>query len=100
VIREIPAPQAGKIAALDGHTIGMGVVHMGGGRLREGDRIDPSVGYSDILPIGAEVGQGAPVTRLHAASEKAAQAAEKAYLSALTIAEEAAPLPLLIDRVG
>ena len=40
VIREIPAPQAGKIAALDGHTIGMGVVHMGGGRLREGDRID------------------------------------------------------------
>ena len=77
----------------------MGVVHMGGGRLREGDRIDPSVGYSDILPIGAEVAKGAPVARLHAASEKAAQAAERAYLGALTIADEAAPAPLLIGRV-
>lgn len=100
VIREIPAPQAGKIAALDGYQIGMGVVHMGGGRLRETDRIDPSVGYSDVLPIGSEVTKGTPVARLHAASEKAAQAAEKAYLSALTIAEDAAPVPLLIDRVG
>ncbi len=100
VIREIPAPRAGRITALDGHAIGMGVVHMGGGRLREGDRIDPSVGYSDILPIGAEVAKGAPVARLHAASEKAAQAAERAYLSALTVGEDAAPVPLLIDRVG
>ncbi len=100
VIREIPAPQAGKIAALDGHAIGMGVVHMGGGRLREGDQIDPSVGYSDILPLGAEVAKGTPVARLHAANEKAAQAAERAYLSALTIAEDVTPPPLLIDRVG
>jgi len=46
-IRDIEAPRAGKIAALDGQTIGMGVVHMGGGRMRGGDRIDPSVGYSD-----------------------------------------------------
>ncbi len=99
VIREIAAPRAGKVAALDGHAIGMGVVHMGGGRLRDNDRIDPSVGYSDILPIGTEVAKGAPVARLHAAGEKAAQAAERAYLSALTIADEADPVPLLIDRV-
>jgi len=100
VIRDIPAPTGGKIAALDGYAIGMGVVHMGGGRLRETDRIDPSVGYSDILPIGSDVAKGAPVARLHAASERAAQAAERAYLSALTIADEADPMPLLIDRVG
>ena len=100
VIREIPAPVAGRVAALDGHVIGMGVVHMGGGRMRGGDRIDPSVGYSDILPIGTEVAKGAPVARLHAASERAAQAAERAYLSALTISESARPVPLLIDRVS
>jgi thymidine phosphorylase len=100
VIREIPAPQAGKIASLNGYEIGMGVVHMGGGRLRQGDRIDPSVGYSDILPIGSEVDKGAPVARLHAASERAAQAAERAYLSALVIGDEASPPPLLIDRVS
>ncbi len=99
VIRDIEAPRAGKIAALDGQTIGMGVVHMGGGRMRGGDRIDPSVGYSDILPIGADVTKGTPVARLHAASEKAAQAAERAYLAALTIAHDATPPRLLLDRV-
>ncbi|MEO0917859.1 MAG: thymidine phosphorylase, partial [Pseudomonadota bacterium] len=100
VIREIKAPQAGKVAALDGHVIGMGVVHMGGGRLREGDRIDPSVGYSEILPIGTDVAKGAPVARLHAASERAAQVAERAFLSAITIDDIAEPSPLMIDRVG
>ncbi len=99
VIRDIPAPADGVIAALDGHTIGMGVVHMGGGRMRGGDRIDPSVGYSDILPLGTKVAKGAPVARLHAAGEKAAQAAERAYLGALDIRDSAAPVPLLIDKV-
>ena len=100
VIREIAAPQSGKIAALDGHGIGLAVVRLGGGRLREGDRIDPSVGFSDILPLGAEVSKGQPVARLHAAGEKAAQEAERAYLDALTIGERAEPLPLMIERVG
>ena len=100
VIREIAAPRSGKIAALDGQLIGMGVVHMGGGRLREGDRIDHSVGFSDILPIGAEVEKGAPVARLHAASERAAQAAERAFLSAVEIEDDAELPSLLIGRVS
>lgn len=99
VIMEIPAPSAGKIAALDGHAIGMGVVHMGGGRMRGGDRIDPSVGYSDMLPLGAKVAKGTPVARLHASSAKAARAAERAYLSALTISDDAMPSPLILGKV-
>lgn len=100
VIREIAAPRSGTIAALDGYGIGLAVVHLGGGRLREGDRIDPSVGFSDILPLGTEVSKGQPVARLHAASEKTAQAAERAYLDALTIGETAEVQPLLIERIG
>ncbi len=100
VIREIPAPKTGKIAALDGHAIGMGVVHMGGGRMRGGDRIDPSVGYSDILPIGAEVQKGTPVARLHASSERSAQAAERAFQAAVTIADDAPSLPLILGKAG
>ena len=100
VIREIPAPRAGFVAAMDGHAIGMGVVHMGGGRMRAADRIDASVGYSDILPIGAEVTKGAPLARLHAASEKAAVAAERVFLDAVSVGDEARAVPLLIDRVG
>lgn len=99
VIREIPAPKAGKIAAYEGHDIGIAVVHLGGGRLKGGDRIDPSVGFSDILPLGTDVAKDQPVATLHAASEKAAQAAERAFLAAVTIGETVEVPPLMHDRV-
>lgn len=99
VIREIPAPRAGKVAGFDGHAIGLAVVQMGGGRQREGDRIDPSVGFSDFVELGQEVGKGAALARLHAASEKAADAAERAFLGAVTIADTADVPPLLHGRV-
>ena len=100
VIRDIPAPGTGRISRLDGRTIGMGVVHMGGGRMKGGDRIDPSVGYSDILGLGTEVTKGQPIARLHAASERAAQAAEAAFLSAATIGDEVTSAPLIVERIG
>ncbi|MCV6595016.1 MAG: thymidine phosphorylase [Silicimonas sp.] len=100
VMREIEAPKAGHIRALDGHAIGMAVVHLGGGRMREGDRIDPSVGFSDMLGLGAEVEKGAPIARLHAANGKAADAAERAFLKAVEIGEAPGKGALILDRVG
>ena len=100
VIREVAAPVAGTINAVDGHAVGMAVVHLGGGRMREGDQIDPSVGYSDMLPLGRAVEKGEPLARVHAASEKAAEQAERAYRSAVSIGEPGAVQPLLIERVG
>ena len=100
VIREIAAPEAGVVAGLDGRGIGMGVVHMGGGRLKGGERIDPSVGYSEIVGLGEKVVKGQPLARLHARSERSAQAAEKAFLEAVTIGETASPGPLIVAKVG
>lgn len=87
VIREIEAPEAGCLAAMDGRAIGMAVVRMGGGRMRESDRIDPSVGFSDILELGTKVEKGTPLARLHARNDAQAMAAERAFLDAVTIAE-------------
>ena len=100
VVREVAAPVAGQVAAIDGRVIGMAVVRLGGGRMRDDDRIDPSVGFSDILPLGAEVAKGDPLARLHAADDVAAVAAERAFLSAVRIgvADEAGPL--VMERVG
>ena len=100
VVREVAAPAAGQVAAIDGHVIGMAVVRLGGGRMRDGDRIDPAVGFSDILPLGAEVAKGDPLARLHAADDTAADAAERAFLSAVRIgvAEDAGPL--VMGRIG
>lgn len=99
VIREIEAPEEGVVVGLDGRGIGMGVVHMGGGRLKGGERIDPSVGYSEIVPLGTKVKKRQPLARLHAASERAAQAAEKAFLASVQIGAEVAVGPLIIEKV-
>ena len=99
VIREIAAPSAGTVNGIDGHAIGMAVVHLGGGRMRGDDRIDPSVGFSDIVGLGAEVAKGQPLARLHAANEKAAIQAERAYLAAVSIGDAKETQPLVIDRI-
>ncbi len=100
VIRDIEAPEAGVVTAIDGQAIGMGVVHMGGGRLKGGERIDPSVGYSDFVALGDKIEKGQPLARLHATSERAAQAAEKVILTAIEIGEGGAVGPLIIEKVG
>ena len=100
VIREIAAPTGGVINAIDGHAVGLAVVALGGGRQRVSDRIDPSVGFSDIATLGTQVTKGDPIARLHAGSEKAAVAAERAFKKAVSIGAPIDPVPLLIDRVG
>jgi len=100
VIREIPAPDAGWVRAMDGYSIGLAVVRMGGGRLHEADRVDPSVGFSDFVTLGEKVEKGQPLVRLHAASERAALLAERAFLEAVEIGEAAEVPPLIHERVG
>jgi len=99
VIREIAAPFSGVVSRMDGHKIGMAVVSMGGGRMREADRIEPSVGFSDMTGLGVEVKRGQPIARLHAANEKAAVAAERAYLDAIQVGDAIPAQPLVIDRI-
>ena len=78
----------------------MAVVHMGGGRLKGGERIDPSVGYSDIVALGDNIEKGQPLARLHATTERAAQAAEKAVLQAISLGEGGGAGPLIVEKVG
>lgn len=99
VIRDIEAPEAGQISAMDGRKIGLSVVDLGGGRHRPGDRIDPSVGFSNIAPLGTKVAKGEPIARLHAKSGTEADKAERAYLSAVTIGDSGLEPPLMYDRV-
>ena len=95
VIRDVKSPGAGYLTGYDGQAIGMGVVRMGGGRMRENDRIDPSVGYSEIVALGAKVDKGTPLARLHARNEAQARAAERAFLDAVSIGD-AIELPELV----
>ena len=85
VRRIVEAEASGAVAAIDGEALGHAVVALGAGRRRAGDRVDPAVGLSGVVRLGAEVGPGAPLAEIHAASEDAADAAEAALRAAVRI---------------
>jgi thymidine phosphorylase len=101
VTREVPAPRGGFVGAIDTEALGLAVVRLGGGRLREGDRINPSVGLSDLAAIGEDVSAGVPLALVHAATEAEAEAAVAVVAAAYRIAP-AAPEepPLVLGRVA
>ncbi|GAA6206940.1 thymidine phosphorylase [Cognatishimia sp. WU-CL00825] len=100
VIREVTAPKSGFVTAIDGEALGLAVVALGGGRQVESDVVDPSVGFSDIVPLGQKVTKGQPLLRVHAAREDAATQAEQAAIGSITIGPKAPQvLPLILDRI-
>ncbi|MCT8161543.1 thymidine phosphorylase [Pseudoruegeria sp. SHC-113] len=101
VVVDVMAQEAGRLAAIDGEALGQVVVHLGGGRLRQEDRIDPAVGLSHMLRLGEAVDAHVPLCRIHAKSMSDAEQAALAVRAACTIAEAApAPAPLVLRRLG
>jgi thymidine phosphorylase len=96
VVQDVPAPRDGTLAAWNGFALGEAVVHLGGGRLDLGDRIDPAVGLSHVAELGERIATGAPIARVHAATADAAARAVAAVQAAATITDNRpAPLPLI-----
>ncbi len=101
VVREIGAERRGFVTAIDGFALGMAVVDLGGGRRVQGDRVNPSVGLSEIAGIGEEVAPDLPLALVHAPSEAAADAIERAVRAAFTLGpEEVDDPPLVLARIG
>lgn len=96
VLREVPAPRAGFVVTVDGTALGQAVVHLGGGRLRDGDRVNPSVGLSDMAGIGEEVSRDLPLAMVHAATEADAEAAVRAVQAAYGFGDRAPDEPPLV----
>ena len=100
VQRELRAPHAGVITAMDTRAIGHAVVALGGGRLRASDAIDPRVGLSHCRPIGSVLQAGEPLLRVHAATESAADAALVALAPLITLGEgPARPGPVIVETI-
>jgi thymidine phosphorylase len=101
VMMEVPSPKDGFVARIDGEALGLAVVHLGGGRLREGDRVNPSVGLSDLAGIGEETSEGVPLAMVHAVTEDAARAAVRTVQAAYRIEAELPEEPPLVQkRIG
>ena len=101
VVVSLPAPRSGVVAAFDTRALGLAVVALGGGRLRSDQVIDPAVGFSEIVELGASVKSGEPLLRVHARSDSAAALAIDMALKAISIDEQARSEPPLVwQRIG
>ena len=93
VTAPIAPAQSGYLSAVDARAVGNAIIELGGGRRRADDKLDLSVGFTDIVPIGATVDRQRPLAVVHAASDAAAQRAIRNLRGACTIAQ-APPAPL------
>ena len=92
VERTVKAPSAGFVRTIATRDIGLAVVPLGGGRTRPQDTVDPAVGITRLLPVGAEVKAGDPLCRIHAQTSEQARHAVEAVIAAYEIGE-ARPQP-------
>lgn len=101
VIREVTADHDGYVSAMDGEAMGLAVIGLGGGRQVESDHIDPSVGLSDVLPLGTRVSKGQPLLRIHAARTEQVEPAETTLRKAIGISTSRPDLqPLIFESIG
>jgi thymidine phosphorylase len=101
VVRDILAPRAGIVTAIDTRAVGMAVVAMGGGRRLPTDPIDHAVGFDRLLGLGQPVDTATPLARVHLRDAGMAAELTQRLQAAYTIAEGPAPdHPLIADRVG
>jgi thymidine phosphorylase len=95
----LPA-RSGFVVAEDARAIGLAIVGMGGGRIRADQRIDHAVGFTQVAPIGAEVGPDRPLCLVHARSASQAEDAATQVRSAITIGDEPpAATPVVLERI-
>lgn len=98
VVMDILPNLAGRVVGMDGTALGMTVVQLGGGRLREGDAIDPSVGLTHVANIGEIVDEYTPLARVHAQSPAEASRAADQVRAAFDIGETAFHTPPLVHK--
>jgi len=96
VIMDVKASQHGYIAQMNTRDIGMSVVGLGGGRTAPKQKVDHTVGFDRILPLGVQVNSGEVIARVHAKDENSALLAAQQYNQAMTYSEEAPELSPVI----
>jgi pyrimidine-nucleoside phosphorylase len=86
---EIAAPRAGWITEIDAYKIGMAGVHLGVGRNKADESVDPLAGIDLPVKCGAEIARGDTLCVLYAANEDRLQAARSPAEAAFSVSGEA-----------
>jgi thymidine phosphorylase len=92
--------EPGVVAAVDVRAVGLAVVALGGGRLRETDPIDHAVGLTEVAAPGEPVGPGErPLAIVHAAGQESGERAVAALREAYTLGDPPAGEPPVVLEV-
>jgi len=87
VVRPVEAGRDGYVARVDAFEVGNAIITLGGGRRKLDDRLDLSVGFTEVVPVGAEVQKRAPLAMVHAKSAADAEEAAELFRKACRIAD-------------
>ncbi len=102
VVRPVFAEAEGAVTHVETRAVGMGVVALGGGRVRAADTVDPAVGYTDLAMLGDFVDTEKPLGIVHARDEDKADQAANALRSAFTLgsARDVQDTPVIIEKIS
>jgi thymidine phosphorylase len=94
VIQPIEPGVAGVVSAIDVRAVGIAVVNLGGGRAREDDVVDHSVGLTEVAALGERVEPGGrPLALVHARDEDDARRAADAVRAAFVLGDPPGEIP-------
>ncbi|HRE82634.1 MAG TPA: thymidine phosphorylase [Opitutaceae bacterium] len=100
--QQIPlkAARAGYITRVDAMGIALAALHLGAGRARAEDTVDPAVGVTALVKVGEQVKAGDTLCVLHANRGKGVADAQAQALAAITISDHhQPPVPLIADVI-
>jgi thymidine phosphorylase len=91
----------GFAVGVDARAIGNAIIELGGGRRAVGQRLDLSVGFTNIASIGTRLDSERPLATIHAASEADADRAAENLLRAYEFGDSApVSRPVIHEIVG
>ena len=100
-IRKLPAPKRGYVHTINAAMIARGVHLLGAGIEKHHDKIDYSVGVSEIKKVGTQVKQGEPLMMIHYNDESKLETALNYFKDAYRLApKRPTPPPLVVERVA
>jgi len=95
------AETEGFVTTIDTFLLGNSIIELGGGRRRLGDRLDLSVGLTDIAAVGEPVDSERPLALIHANSTDSANAAADTIRRAFEVSDRPADLkPVIYEYLG
>ena len=101
ISRPVFADETGYVHHIDTRSLGLAVVHLGGGRHRAEDDIDPSVGLTDICTANRKLTTDTPIATIHAASEADWESAAARLKSSISVSQDEIEIPaVVIERVA